>query len=379
LEDGFETPEGLPPNNVRMAETLNRLAQYLEAAAPSLAEPDAWPREQLAAMSEAGVLGWLVPVEFGGSDISPLELVAGYRKLATACLTSVFVLTQRNAAIQRLVRSPNFELKERLLRALVDDSIFATVGISHLTTSRQHWKKPTVQAEETDGGFVFNGAIPWVTGADRADVVVSGGTLPDGRQLLVALDMKSPGVTVQTPAPLMALNASRTASINLENVRVPAGNLVAGPIENVMKVAGGGAGSHTTSALAVGHSAAALKMLRGEAKKRPDLEEIVEPFAKELAALESALDEATAWTGNDLPERLSAETLRQQSNSLALRSTQAALAASKGAGFIAGHPASRLVSEAMFFLVWSCPQPVVLANLRELAATKCETSFDTTS
>lgn len=347
---------------------LEALLPTLEAAAPDQITPGAWPGEQLRAMSEAGVLGWLIPQEFGGSDISPLELVAGYRKLAAACLTSVFVLTQRNAAIQRLVRSPNIELKERLLRALVDDSIFATVGISHLTTSRQHWKQPTVRAEETEGGFVFNGDIPWVTGADRADVVVSGGTLPEGRQLLVALDMKSPGVTVQPPAPLMALNASRTASIKLQNVFVPAGDLVAGPMDNVMKVAGGGAGSYTTSALAVGHSAAALKLLRVESEKRPDLREIVEPFERELSELEAALDQATAWTGEDLPERLCAETLRQQSNSLALRSTQAALAASKGAGFVVGHPASRLVSEALFFLVWSCPQPVVLANLRELAA-----------
>jgi hypothetical protein len=50
-----------------------------------------------------------------------------------------------------------------------------------------------------------------------------------------------------------------------------------------------------------------------------------------------------------------------------LRATQAYLAASKGAGFVAGHPAERLVREAMFFLVWSCPQPVLAANLREFA------------
>jgi hypothetical protein len=39
-----------------------------------------------------------------------------------------------------------------------------------------------------------------------------------------------------------------------------------------------------------------------------------------------------------------------------LRAGQAALTASKGAGFVAGHPAERLVRESMFFLVWSCPQ-----------------------
>jgi hypothetical protein len=50
-----------------------------------------------------------------------------------------------------------------------------------------------------------------------------------------------------------------------------------------------------------------------------------------------------------------------------LRATQSLLAASKGAGFVSGHFAERAVREAMFFLVWSCPQPVVRAALREFA------------
>jgi hypothetical protein len=64
---------------------------------------------------------------------------------------------------------------------------------------------------------------------------------------------------------------------------------------------------------------------------------------------------------------LTPDSIRTRANSLALRSTQALLAASKGAGFVSGHFAERAVREAMFFLVWSCPAPVVAAALRELA------------
>ena len=63
----------------------------------------------------------------------------------------------------------------------------------------------------------------------------------------------------------------------------------------------------------------------------------------------------------------SLQDLRVKSNSLALRSTQAALAAAKGSGYVEGHPAGRWCQEALFFLVWSCPQPVLNANLCELA------------
>ena len=59
--------------------------------------------------------------------------------------------------------------------------------------------------------------------------------------------------------------------------------------------------------------------------------------------------------------------LRAQANSIVLRATQAALAAAKGTGYVVGHPAGRWCREALFFLVWSCPQGVMAANLCELA------------
>ncbi|MCH5377023.1 MAG: acyl-CoA dehydrogenase, partial [Planctomycetes bacterium] len=61
------------------------------------------------------------------------------------------------------------------------------------------------------------------------------------------------------------------------------------------------------------------------------------------------------------------EQLRRRANSLALRATQAALASAKGAGYVLGHPAGRWCREALFFLVWSCPQPVMEANLCDFA------------
>ncbi len=58
------------------------------------------------------------------------------------------------------------------------------------------------------------------------------------------------------------------------------------------------------------------------------------------------------------------ETLRRHANALALNAAQAWLSASKGAGFLASHPASRAIREAQFFQVWSCPQNVLAAALQ---------------
>jgi alkylation response protein AidB-like acyl-CoA dehydrogenase len=224
-----------------------------------------------------------------------------------------------------------------------------------------------VQVEKVDLGFIFNGDIPWVTGADKADVLVSGGTLENGHQLLVAINTSSTGISIDEPAELMALNASRTASVRLDHVFVPDSELLFPPVENVMQQGGAGAGSYSTSALAIGHAQGALRELDQEAQQRPDLEVITESFRSAIESATRDLTAAIVANVETLPQELGVEAMRQRCNSLAMRTTQAYLAATKGAGFVSSHRAAQLVTEALFFLVWSCPAPVVMGNMQELA------------
>ncbi len=327
-------------------------------------EEDRWPAESLAALSQANVLRWTIPREYGGLAIEDAELQAGYVELSEACLLTAFILTQRNGAIQRLASSDNESVKLRWLPRLCTDDCFATVGISHLTTSRQHWRRPPVTAELREDCVVLRGEVPWVTGAAHADVIVTGATCDDGRQLLVALPTDVAGVEIRPHAELLALTGSHTGPVRLNDVRVPATEIIAGPIERVMRRGkGGGTGSLTTSALAVGHAAQAVHYLEAEAERREDLRPIAETFARELETVRGDL----LFTARSEQSPYTAESLRTRANSLVLRATQAMLAAAKGAGFVKGHPAERAVREAMFFLVWSCPQPVLHAALQEFA------------
>jgi alkylation response protein AidB-like acyl-CoA dehydrogenase len=92
-------------------------------------------------------------------------------------------------------------------------------------------------------------------------------------------------------------------------------------------------------------------------------------FIEAAAAMRRELNELVndllGLAGGEQP--CAAEDARGRANSLALRTTQAALVAAKGAGFVAGHPAGRWCREALFFLVWSCPPSVLTANLCEFA------------
>ncbi|MFO0896191.1 MAG: acyl-CoA dehydrogenase family protein [Pirellulales bacterium] len=345
------------------APALDALCVWLAERAAGLDASGHWPAEQLARCGQAGVFRWFLPREHGGFEWSDADVVRGYLKLSAACLTTTFIITQRSGACERIAGGASPVAQERLLPALASGERFATVGISHLTTSRRHLGQPALRARETRRGFVLDGYSAWVTGAEHAQHVVVGATLEDGRQVLLALPTDLPGVSTPPPPRLVALSSSHTGPLECAGVEIDREWLLAGPDENVLATARSrGTGGLQTSTLAIGLAGAALEWLEGQAAIRGELREAAAQFRGEhdqvLADL-LAMAEGQAACGT--------ESLRTRANSLVLRSTQAALMAAKGAGFVEGHPTGRWVREALFFLVWSCPQPVANANLCELA------------
>ncbi len=254
-------------------------------------------------------------------------------------------------------------MAEQWLQPLVRGERFATVGISHLTTSRRHLDRPVLTATETETGYVLDGMSPWVTGAPHADLFVTGATLEDGRQILIAVPSDAAGVEPGPGVELVALSASCTDRVTFDDVHVNRAMLLGGPIENVLQSGvGARTGGLQTSTLAVGLSRAAVGFLSEEASRREDLREATAELRREVESLEATLLEASQGeTGCD------ASDIRATANRLVLRTTQAAMTAAKGAGFVEGHPVGRWCREALFFLVWSCPQPVVHAHFCELA------------
>jgi len=154
---------------------------------------------------------------------------------------------------------------------------------------------------------------------------------------------------------MLSLTGSRTSSVAFRDAE-PA---------DVIKPAEAGVrtGGLATTALAVGSTRAAIAILDEEARARPSLEPVAAGLRAEVDELWRELD-AAADGGIEPADR---DRLRAHANGLVVRAAQAALTASKGAGFVAGHPAERLVRESMFFLVWSCPQAVSSAVMCELA------------
>ncbi len=360
----------MPPKKINSPDdpALAELGAQLAQRAADLDCTGHWPTDQLRLCGEYGVYEWFLDRAWGGQRWEEEQVVRGYLALSAACLTTTFIITQRTGACRRIAGCDNQALKERLLPGLANGKLFATVGISHLTTSRRHLGKPVLTATATANGFRLDGMSPWVTGGAAADVMVIAATLledgqPTDRQLLVAVPRDRPGLKIAEPLPLIGVSASSTGPVHLEGVEVSADWVIAGPRPDVMSSGiGAGTGGHETSTLAIGVAQAALDYLAGESSRRPELREALTAFRRDHEKLRDDLLSIARGEGV-----CSKESIRQRANSLVLRASQAALSAAKGSGYVVGHPAGRWCREALFFLVWSCPQPVANANLCELA------------
>ena len=194
-------------------------------------------------------------------------------------------------------------------------------------------------------------------------MLVIGATLEDGRQILARVPTDTQGVAVQEPFSLMALTASQTGAIQFNDVQVLEEDILAGPVPQILNtIAKGTSGGLQTSTLALGLSLAALEYIEGEVDNRPQLTGTAAELRQQYNQLEKRLLESTQTDGE-----VDREGLRTAANDLVLRCTQAALLVAKGAGFVKGHPCERWCREAMFFLVWSCPQVVQMNQLCQLS------------
>ncbi|RLS79209.1 MAG: acyl-CoA dehydrogenase [Planctomycetota bacterium] len=336
------------------AAALAALEETLLACAARSADEGPWRSGAMAELAASGALAGFVPAAHGGTAAGEPALLALLAAIAARCLTTALAVSQWASAV-RIIAAGAAADRESLLPDLARGRTFTTVGVSQLTTSRRHLGAPALTAARAGDSWRLDGVCPWVTGADACDTIVTGATEADGGQMFFVVPTSAAGLTIEPPLPMLALSGSRTSCVRFSGVR---------PAATIAPAAGGlRTGGLATTALAIGAARASIGLLAHEAVARAALEPVVAGLSTECEHIAFRMLTA-ARDGIDQPGR---DALRGDANGLVVRAAQAALTASKGAGYVQGHPAERLVRESLFFLVWSCPQSVSAAALCELA------------
>jgi alkylation response protein AidB-like acyl-CoA dehydrogenase len=330
------------PELASLTDTLRSHAQHYE-------DSGAWPQVSLDAYRAHGGWRWGVASEFGGLGLSPPERLSRYVAIARGDMSAALYITQHDGAVDLIYQSANQAMSAKWLPRFARGEALTTIGYSQLTTSRQGGA-PAMRVAADGDGFVFDGVMPWVTGAPHVTNVACGGTLDNGEQLLALVDLSSAGISIVPAAQLVALNSTHTCEVHCSGVRVSAADVIAGPEPQVLR-ARSALRLLLVSATGIGLGLAMLDYIREDAASAAQ----VDSAAAEACGFEARLAELA---GQADPAQADIDALRAELSAWLVRLAGMTMVRAKGSGFKRGSLAQRLSNEALFFCVWSASTAV---------------------
>lgn len=188
------------------------------------------PRDVLQQMAELGLLGAILPRQYGGSGIDPLSYGQLTAEIGKGCSSARALLTVHSSLVgETLARLGSTEQKERFLPAMARGEKLACFALTEPDTGSDAANAKTSYRKLDDGSFVLNGQKKWITYGAIADLLlVFANEEVDGKQVGAAfiVERGTPGLSTTPMQGLLASRGAHLAHIELEEVHVPANNLV---------------------------------------------------------------------------------------------------------------------------------------------------------
>ena len=213
-------------------EAVRALCARFDGAYWRSLEPNAYPAEFVAALTEAGWLAALIPEAYGGGGLSLtdasviLEEINASGGNAAACHAQMYTMGA-------LLRHGSEEQKQRWLPPIARGELrLQAFGVTEPTVGSDTTRIQTTAAR-TDGGYVIRGQKIWTSRAEHSDLMLLlARTTPladverkgDGLSLFL-VDMREAGDRL-TIRPVETMMNHATTEVFIDDVEVPADALV---------------------------------------------------------------------------------------------------------------------------------------------------------
>jgi alkylation response protein AidB-like acyl-CoA dehydrogenase len=222
----------LAPQHATFRAAVRELAQGV--VRPMAAEVDRdhrFPEEAVRAAAHAGLLGILIPREYGGAGLDALAFVLCIEELAQACAsTSVIVDVHTSVGSEPILLFGNEEQKERWLPALASGEVLGAFALTEAGSGSDAAALKT-SARRVGDSYVLNGTKIFITNIGRAGLyVVFARSGPEEKAAGISaflVPAETPGVRTGQIFNKMGLHGSPTGELVLEDVVVPAANRLA--------------------------------------------------------------------------------------------------------------------------------------------------------
>jgi alkylation response protein AidB-like acyl-CoA dehydrogenase len=247
-------------------------------------EAQHFPREVFAKLGELGLLGVVIPEEYGGAGLGYVEYASILEEIGAADgAIGLSVAAHNSLCTNHLYLFGSEDLKREFLPKLASGDWIGAWGLTESQAGSDAGGTQTIAVRDGDE-WILNGSKTFITHASVGDAaVLVARTSKEGAHHGISaffVPFDRPGVSPGKKENKLGMRASDTSSLVLEDCRIPAGYLLGEEGEGfvqAMQVLDGGRIS--IAALSVGIARGALDASLGYASTR-------EQFGKPIASFQ---------------------------------------------------------------------------------------------
>lgn len=253
-------------------------------------------------MGELGLMGILVPQEYGGSGLGYFEYITALTEIGKVCGSiGLSVAAHNSLCTGHILQFGNEEQKRKWLPKLASGEWIGAWGLTEHNTGSDAGGMATVAVKDGDH-WVINGAKNFIThgiSGDVATVIVRTGEKGDSHGMTAfVIERGTPGFSSGKKENKLGMRASETAELIFQDCRVPESNMLGQVGEGfiqAMKVLDGGRIS--IAALSLGIAKGALEASIKYSKER---EQFGQPIANFQGIAFKLADMATEYEAAEL-------------------------------------------------------------------------------
>ena len=340
-----------------------------------------FPADNLKKLGELGLMGMMVPPEYGGSGADSVSYVVALSEVAYACASTAVVMSVHNSIVcESILRSGTEDQKKKYLPRLASGRILGAFAMTEPNAGSDPSRQTTKAIFEGDS-YVLNGTKRFTTtGKNAGLVIVTAKTDEAARHKGISaflIERDTPGLTVGPLEDKMGLRASDTADLIFEDCRIPAENRLGNEGDGfLIAMTGLDGGRIGIAAQSVGVAQAAFDASVQYAREREQfgqsiskfqgLRWIVADMATEIEAARLMMLSAAEMKDNGENYTLQASMAKLFASEMVNRITAKAIQMHGGYGFTKEYPVERFYRDARVFTIYegtSEIQRMVISNL----------------
>ena len=347
---------------VHVAHTARQFAlQYIKPHVMEWDEAQIFPTQIFKQLGKLGLMGILVPEQYGGAGLSYFEYSAVIQEIAKVCGGIGLSLAAHNSLCTGHILAFGSEAqKEQYLPKLSTAEHIGAWGLTEPNTGSDAGNMKTTAVPDSDY-WILNGTKSWITHGKTGDVAViicrTGEPRTKDNCTAFIIEKGTPGFSAGKKENKLGMRASETTEIIFDNCRIPDANRIGNTgdgFKQSMKVLDGGRIS--IAALSLGMAKGAYEAAVQYAKERQQFDQPIANFqgisfkladmATEIAAAELLINQACDLKQRNLPMTKEAAMAKYYASEMAVKVSTDAVQIFGGYGYTKDFPVEKFYRDS---------------------------------